>query len=98
MPLSETESRALERLARRTAAEDPEYARRLAAFGGYEASPLGLPSAWTLLPVVLAVLLLLAVLFAAALAGHRHTAPSHTPASPPRAGAHAPAAPIAPHA
>ncbi|WP_067812022.1 DUF3040 domain-containing protein [Actinomadura kijaniata] len=64
MALSRAERRTLDEIARRVAAEDPEYARRLSAFGGHEAGALGLPARRSLLPVVL-VGVLLAVSFAA---------------------------------
>lgn len=63
MALSAGERDALAVIADRAAAEDPEYARRLAAFGGYEVSPLGAPSKWTAFPVaVVGVILALGAL------------------------------------
>jgi hypothetical protein len=55
MTLSAREQEVLTGMARRPAADDPGYAHRLAAFGGYAASPLGLPSRWVLLPALLLV-------------------------------------------
>lgn len=52
-PLTAAERAAIADLARRTAARDPGLARRLDGFGGYEVSPLGLPSRWTALPAAL---------------------------------------------
>ncbi|MEU5880702.1 DUF3040 domain-containing protein [Spirillospora sp. NPDC047279] len=72
MGLSAAENRVLNEIARRTAAEDPEYTRRLSAFGGYDSSVMGLPSRWALLPVVLVGLLMLAVFFAATIATAGH--------------------------
>ncbi|MFG2001233.1 DUF3040 domain-containing protein [Spirillospora sp. NPDC048911] len=72
MGLSAAEHRVLDEIAERTAAEDPAYGRRLAAFGGYEGSALGLPSRWALLPVVLVGLLMLVVFFAAVIATASH--------------------------
>ncbi|WP_067487561.1 DUF3040 domain-containing protein [Actinomadura hibisca] len=77
MSLSVAESRMLEEIARRTAADDPDYARRLDTFGGYEASALGLPTRWTLLPLVLVGALLVLGFVAASLATARNAdAPS----------------------
>ncbi|MBW8483282.1 DUF3040 domain-containing protein [Actinomadura parmotrematis] len=76
MELSQAENRVLEDIGRRIAAEDPGYAARLSAFGGYEGSALGMPSRWTLLPVVIVGLLMVAGLVAGAvlLPGDAHAA------------------------
>ncbi|WP_026410916.1 DUF3040 domain-containing protein [Actinomadura oligospora] len=60
MALSAGEHRTLAEIARRVAADDPEFGRRLSAFGGYETSVLGLPSGWTLVPVALVGAILVA--------------------------------------
>ncbi|MFC5184654.1 DUF3040 domain-containing protein [Actinomadura harenae] len=53
MALTAGEHRTLTEIARRLTSDDPEFGRRLSAFGGYETSALGLPSRWTLVPVAL---------------------------------------------
>ncbi|MDX6740553.1 DUF3040 domain-containing protein [Actinocorallia sp. A-T 12471] len=64
VPLSAAERAAVAELAGRVAAEDPEFARRLDRFGGYDVSPLGLPSRWTAVPAALvAALIALGALF-----------------------------------
>ncbi|MFI6519592.1 DUF3040 domain-containing protein [Spirillospora sp. NPDC050679] len=72
MDLSVAENRMLEEIARRTAADDPDYARRLNTFGGYEASALGLPTRWTLLPIALVGALLVLGFLAASFATARN--------------------------
>ncbi|ROO84167.1 hypothetical protein EDD29_1684 [Actinocorallia herbida] len=62
--LSAAESAAAAALARRFASDDPELARRLDTLGGYETSPLGLPSRWTAVPAALvAALIAIGALF-----------------------------------
>ncbi|GAA2591240.1 DUF3040 domain-containing protein [Actinomadura fulvescens] len=80
MTLSAAERRVLDEIAEGTAAEDPEYSRRLSAFGGYEGSALGLPSRWALLPVLLVGLLMLVLVFAAAATGE-HAGNARNPAT-----------------
>ncbi|GLW65035.1 hypothetical protein Arub01_32790 [Actinomadura rubrobrunea] len=65
MALSPSERRILDELAERTAAEDPDYARRLATFGRHEPSAPGGPS-WRVPVPAVAAGALLAVGFAVA--------------------------------
>ncbi|GAB2852439.1 hypothetical protein GCM10022221_59830 [Actinocorallia aurea] len=60
-PLSAAESAAVAALGRRLAAEDPGFARRIGGFGGYETSPLGLPTRWTAVPAALVAVLIAAL-------------------------------------
>lgn len=76
MALTAGEHRTLTEIARRTAADDPEFGRRLSAFGGYEASVLGLPSRWTLIPVALAGVLLVGAFLAVSVMTAGSGAPS----------------------
>jgi hypothetical protein len=62
--LTAVEQAAMAGIARRIAVEDPQYADRLSRFGGYEVSPLGMPSRWAALPVaIIGAILAFGVLF-----------------------------------
>ncbi|MEO5878032.1 MAG: DUF3040 domain-containing protein [Streptosporangiaceae bacterium] len=62
--LTGREMRAMREISRQMTAADPGYAERLNTLGGYEHSPLGMPSRWAALPVaVIGVLLAVGVLF-----------------------------------
>jgi hypothetical protein len=61
MALSVNEQRVLNEIADRMAAEDPDYARRLSQFGGYETSALGMPGKWVALPVAILGIVLAAM-------------------------------------
>jgi hypothetical protein len=65
MVLSAAETRKLNEIAARVAEDDPAYSRRMSSFGGYEGSVLGLPTRWTLVPVILAGALMVVGFFAA---------------------------------
>ncbi|WP_433338263.1 DUF3040 domain-containing protein [Spirillospora sp. CA-294931] len=65
MTLSGGERRALEEIARRTAADDPDYVRRLS---GRDGAALGPPAHRALLPVVLVFALMVLGLLAVTLA------------------------------
>ncbi|MBO2450014.1 DUF3040 domain-containing protein [Actinomadura barringtoniae] len=65
MGLSVAETRKLNEIAALVAKDDPDYSRRMASFGGYEGSVLGLPARWTLVPVILAGALMVIGFFAA---------------------------------
>jgi len=68
MGLSVAETRKLNEIAARVAADDPAYSRRMSSLGGYEGSVLGLPTRWTLVPVFLVGALLLVGFLAATVA------------------------------
>jgi DUF3040 family protein len=79
--LSVREQQVLGEISRQVAAEDPAYHRRLARFGGYETSALGLPGRWAAFPAALIGIVLVAMIalfVAVGTPGSGHDAPRAT--------------------
>lgn len=88
MALSVGEQRILDGISRQVAAEDPEFHRRLAAFGAGDGSPLGFPGRWIVLPVAMAIMVLVAMVALFVAVGTTRTAPDTAHVSHSRTAAH----------